>query len=59
MRFIPHYKIEQVLVHDRMMAVIVGKFCLRDFIGPGTRVVSTEDLKVCFDLLVDMFSFVV
>ena len=39
--------------------MIVGKFGVRDFISPGTRVRSTKDLKVHFNLLADMFCFTV
>ena len=39
--------------------VIVGKFSVRDFVCPGTRVGSTEDSKICFNLLVDMFCFTI
>ena len=37
----------------------MGKLCMGDFIGPGTQVGSTEDLKVHFNLLVDMFCFTI
>ena len=37
----------------------MGKLCVRDFVCPGTWVRSTEDLKVCFDLLVGMFCFAI
>ena len=59
MRFISHHEIEWELVCDGMGAVIVGEFCVRDFIGPGTQVRSTEDPEVHFNLLVDMFCFTV
>ena len=39
--------------------MIVGKFGMRDFVCPGTRVGSAEDLEVCFDFLVNMFCFTV
>ena len=39
--------------------MVVGEFCMRDFIGPGMRVASTEDPKVSFNLLVDMFCLTV
>ena len=39
--------------------MIVGKFCMGDFVCPGTRVGSAEDLKVCFNLLVDTFSLAI
>ena len=55
MRFISHHEIEQGLVHDGVRVVIVGKFCMRDFVSPGTRVGLTEDPKVCLNLLVDTF----
>ena len=37
----------------------MGKFCMGDFIGPGTWVASIEDLKVRFYLLVNTFHFVI
>ena len=37
----------------------MGTLCMRDFIGLRTRVASTENLKVCFDLLVNTFCFTV
>ena len=40
-----------------MSIVIVGEFSMGDVISPRSRVVSTEDLKVCFDFLVYLFSF--
>ena len=55
--FISHYEVERRLVGDRMGVVIVGKFSVRDVIGPGSGVVSTEDLKVHFDFLVYPFGF--
>ena len=39
--------------------VVVGEFSMRDFVCPGTRVGPTEDLKVHFNLLIDMFYFAV
>ena len=39
--------------------VVVGKLHMGDFIGPGTRVAATEDLKVCFNFLIDSFSFAI
>ena len=45
------------MVGDGVRAVIVGKFCRRDLVGPRAGVTSTEDLEVCFNLLVDMFCF--
>ena len=35
--------------------MVVGELRMGDFIGPGTRVGSVEDLKVHFNFLVDMF----
>ena len=35
----------------------MGEFSVRDVVGPRSRVVSTEDPKVGFDLLVYSFSF--
>ena len=37
--------------------MVVGKFCVGDFVSPRTRVTLTEDLKVCFNLLIDTFCF--
>ena len=59
MRFVSHHEVERRLTGDRMGAVIVGKFSMRDFIGLGTRVGPTEDPKVCFNLLVDTFCFAI
>ena len=42
-----------------MRVVIVGEFGMRDFVSPGTGVGPAEDLKVSFNLLVDMFHFTV
>ena len=30
-----------------------------DFVGPETRIASTEDPEVCFNLLIDTFCFTV
>ena len=35
------------------------EFDMGDFVSPGTRVRSMEDLKVHFNLLVDMFCLAV
>ena len=59
MRFISHHEVERRLICDGVRVVVVGKFCVRDFISPGTRVRPTEDPKVCFNLLVDMFCFAI
>ena len=59
MGFISHHEIEQRLICDRVRVVVVGELHMGDFVGPGTRVGPTEDLKVCFNLLVDMFGFAV
>ena len=59
MRFISHHEIEWRLVCDGVRAVIVGEFCMRDLVSPGTRVGSTEDLKVHVNLLVDTFSLAI
>ena len=37
----------------------MGEFCMGDFVCPGTRIGLAKDLKVCFNLLVDMFHFTV
>ena len=39
--------------------MIVGKFCMGDFVSPGTGVGPTEDPKVHFDLLVDTLCFAI
>ena len=39
--------------------VIVGEFRVGDLVGPGTGIEPTENLKVCFNLLVDTFCFTV
>ena len=39
--------------------MVVDKLCVGDFIGPGTWVRSTEDPKICFNLLVNTFCFAV
>ena len=57
--FISHHEIEWGLIHDRVRVVVVGEFSMGDFISSGTWVVTTGDLKVCFHLLVDMFSFAI
>ena len=35
----------------------MDEFCMQDFVCPGARAGPTEDLKVCFNLLVDTFHF--
>ena len=59
MRFISHHEIEWRLVHDGVMAVVVGKFHVGDLVGPGIRIGPTEDPKVHFNLLVDTFCFAI
>ena len=59
MRFISHHEIEWGFVCDGVRVVVVGKLCMGDLIGPGTRVGPAEDPKVCFNLLVDMFHFAI
>ena len=49
MRFIPHHEKEWGLGSDRVWVVVVGKL--------GIGIISTEDLKVGFNFLVDLFSF--
>ena len=39
--------------------MIVGEFSVRDFIGLGTWIASTDNPKVCFNLLVDTFCFAI
>ena len=36
--------------------MIVSKFSMEDIIGPRSRVVSTEDSKICFHFLVYPFN---
>ena len=57
MGFISHHEIEQELVGDGVRVVIMSKFSMGDVIGPRSGVVSTEDLKVCFNFLVYLFCF--
>ena len=57
MRFVTHYEVKQRLIGDRMRAVVMGKFSMGDVVSPRSRIVSTEDPKVCFDFLVYPFSF--
>ena len=39
--------------------MIVGIFCMGDFVSPGTGVAFTEDQKVYFNLLVNMCYFAI
>ena len=57
MGFISHYEIEQRLVGDGVRVVVVGEFSVRDVIGPQSRVIAAEDLKVYLDFLVYSFDF--
>ena len=57
MGFIPQHEIEQRLVSDGVRVVVVGEFGVGDVISLASRFVSTEDLKVGFDLLVYLFRF--
>ena len=59
MRFISYHEVEQRSISDRVRLVIVGKFSMRDFVCSRTGVIATEDPKVCFSLLVDMFCFTI
>ena len=59
MRFISHHEVEWRLIGDGVGAVIVREFSMGDLVCPETRVGPAEDLKVCFNLLVDTFSFAV
>ena len=58
MGFISHHKIEWRLVGNGVRVAVVYEFYMRDLIGPRARV-STEDPKVCFNLLVDTFCFAI
>ena len=55
MGFISHHEIEWRLVCDRVRVVVVGELCMGDSIGSGTWVGPTEDPKVHFYLLVNIF----
>ena len=57
--FISHYEEEWQLVGYRVRAVIVHEFCKDDVLCPGSGIGATEDPKVSFYLLVNMFSFFV
>ena len=59
MRFISYHEIEQRFIGDGVRAVIVDEFSMGDFISSRTWVASTEDLKVCFNLLVNTFHFTI
>ena len=59
MQFISHHEIEWGLIHDRVRAVIVGEFSVGDFVCLGIRVRPTEDLKICFNFLVNTFHFAI
>ena len=56
MGFISHHEIEWGLIGNRMRAVIVSEFCVRNVIGPRYGVISAKDLKISFDFLVYSFS---
>ena len=57
MGFISHHEIEWGFFGDGVRAVVVGEFSMEDVVGPRSRVLSTEDLKVCFNFLVYPFGF--
>ena len=57
MGFIAHHEVKRRLVCDGMRVVIVSEFGVGDVIGPGSRVISTEDSEVRFDFLVYLFGF--
>ena len=57
MGFISHHEEEWQLVGDGVRAMIVGKFCEGNMLGPRGRIRTREDLKIGFNLLVDLFSF--
>ena len=57
MRFISHHKIEWQLVGDGMGVVVVCKFCMGNFVSPGSGVRSIEDPQIDFYFLVDLFCF--
>ena len=47
------------MIDDGMGMVVMCEFSVGDLVCPGTRVGPTEDPKICFNLLVDMFCFAV
>ena len=49
--------VKRGLIGDRVRAVIVSELGVGDVIGPGSRVISAEDLKVRFDFFVYLFCF--
>ena len=59
MRFISHHEVEWRLICDGVRAVVMGELHMGDLVGPGIQVRATEDLEICFNLLVDLFSFTV
>ena len=59
MRFISHHEVEQGLICNRVEVVIISKLSMGDLISPGTQIASTEDLKVGFNLLANVFCFTI
>ena len=57
MRLISHHEEEWQLVSDRMRSVIMSEFCQSDMLCPGSGVGAAKDLQICFNFLVDLFSF--
>ena len=57
MGFKAHHEIEQKPSSNRMRAVVMSEFCVRDGIGPGYGIISAVDLEIGFNFLVDTFSF--
>ena len=57
MGFIPHHEEEGRLRGDRVGVVVMGKFGESYRVSPRGGVISAEDSKVSFNLLIDSFSF--
>ena len=55
--FVTHHEVKRRLVGDGMGVVVMHEFGVGDVFGPRSRVVPTEDPKVCFDFLVYLFGF--
>ena len=57
MGFISHHEKEWESRGDGVWAVIVGEFCMGYRFCPQGGIISTEDLEVDFNVLVDPFGF--
>lgn len=57
MGFEAHHKKEQQFSSDRVRVMIVCEFCMGDDFRPRGGVCTTEDMEICFNLLVNVFSF--